>query len=762
MLALSIAVATAVAVFPGIPAFADPGDEPPVDLGFRVAEFEPGDFVDEAAELPEELRVAVERDLGFSAAEYLAQAEAAIASLDSVRAIEDAGIEVVDFEMDGTELVVYVGDEASAEAVEGTGARAVIGEREEVDTSGIELEFKDDIRGGQPYIYEDVVPDDFYRCSIAFAGYDVSSGEQQAITAGHCLGDSASPRWTITATRPNVFPNVPAVLLGSVVPGSYALGNGYDHGLIDPVAGRNLVPEVLRWGNGANPPLSNPPLVVRDAVEPVAGSPICRSGSTTGWRCGTILEVDAWVDVEGDFVSGIWASVCLLSGDSGGAALVGTAAVGINSAGNVGATCASSNDRALFSQLYSSEYESADSLYNGDWEPMVGVAVPTVTNPGINGVYTGNTLNGTLPFGGTRHRVVVTIDGTITRTANVNSSGAWSINIADLPAGAHEFTLRARWGERSMSAAVTGGWIDTGAATRHSGPTRYETAVEISKAAFPGTAPIVFVASGTNYPDALSAGPAAVELGGPLLLTMPTSLPTAVRAELERLEPEQIIIAGGSGAVSNAVAAQLAQYASDPVQPVVRLGGADRYATSRLIADYAFDDATHAFIATGRNFPDALSAGAAGASMGAPVVLVDGGLTTADLATRNLLAGFGVDRILIAGGTGVVSTGIQSNLTSIAPVTRLSGPSRFDTALAINEYAFDEADSAYIAYSHNFPDALAGSVLAGVDGAPMYIATSACVSRGMVDHMIEIGVSSITLFGGASVLGTNVANLRRC
>ncbi|HYI50974.1 MAG TPA: cell wall-binding repeat-containing protein, partial [Microbacterium sp.] len=52
---------------------------------------------------------------------------------------------------------------------------------------------------------------------------------------------------------------------------------------------------------------------------------------------------------------------------------------------------------------------------------------------------------------------------------------------------------------------------------RWSGPDRYATSAAISAKTFPGTVPVVFIASGQVFPDALSAAPAASRLGGPIL-----------------------------------------------------------------------------------------------------------------------------------------------------------------------------------------------------------------------------------------------------
>ena len=260
---------------------------------------------------------------------------------------------------------------------------------------------------------------------------------------------------------------------------------------------------------------------------------------------------------------------------------------------------------------------------------------------------------------------------------------------------------------------------------RLSGASRYETAVAVSQqfASFNGSAgSYVYVASGTTYPDALSAGPAAALRNAPLLLTAPTSLPTAVRNEIIRLDPETIVVAGGTGVVSAGVFAELETLA----EFVVRQGGADRYATSRLLVDDAFTTAATAFIATGLNFPDALAATAAAAKVGGPVILVNGTASSVDAPTASLLDDLGTTDVYIAGGTGVVSSGIEASLASVgevADVVRLGGADRYATSLAINSTIFHDLDpvddpQVYLAVGTGFADALAGAALAGAQNPP--------------------------------------------
>ena len=706
-------------------------------------------------ELPAELRAAIERDLGISPDEYLARAQAAEDVEGAVDDLLAAGVEVLGTELDGLEATVYVADAPSAEAVEAAGMRAVVGEPAVFDTSGYDLELKDDVRGGTPYVFEDGTRT--HRCSVGVAGYSVASGAQQLLTAGHCEGDAASMRQTIGASRPNQFSGS-AVNLGLPVSGSYHLGDGYDHGLIAAQSGRNLVPELLTWGGGSGAPMASTPVKVRDATRAVVGAPLCRTGSTSGWRCGEILAVDAETTISGNTVTGIVAQLCSRGGDSGGAAVSGTTAVGITSGGSASGANGSctSEDITIFTQLYG-RAESAKELYNGAWEPMVAVSRPVVTTP-AGYAYDGSVIKGTLPYGKTRHRVVVVIDGSITRTATVSSSGTWQVSVSGLGAGPHTYVARAWWDKHSRSSAVSGSWDSSITASRLYGASRYETAVAISKSAFPNGAKIVFIASGETYPDALSAGPVAAKRNGPLLLTPKGSLPSSVKAELKRLNPDRIVVVGGTGAVSSTVSRALKSYGATS-----RVAGADRYETSRKIADFGFGAVDRVFVATGRDFPDALSAGAAAAALRVPVVLIDGKASRMDGATSKLLrTTFDPDRILIAGGTGAVSSGMQSSLGGIATTQRLAGLSRYETSLKVNDYAHDRSSRAYFALGTNFPDALAGGVLAGLRGAPMYITPSTCVPGGIVDHVRTIGATRVTLFGGPTVLTSGVAALRRC
>jgi len=304
---------------------------------------------------------------------------------------------------------------------------------------------------------------------------------------------------------------------------------------------------------------------------------------------------------------------------------------------------------------------------------------------------------------------------------------------------------------------------------RLAGANRFETAVEVSQKAFPAGANTVFVANGLNFPDALAAGPAAGYLGGSLLLTSPTALPDVVRDEIIRLEPDTIYIVGGTGAVSASVEAALdAIVIPGPTQPtVVRLSGPNRYLTGAAIVDEVWDGVTvpEVFIATGRNYPDALSAGAVAAGEGIPVILVDGAQATVPASTLALITALNPSQITIAGGTGAVSASIMNQLNTVfvaADVRRLAGSNRYETSAAISSDAYPTSESVIFATGANFPDALAAAALAGRAAAPLYLTPPNCASAGALEGIYGGQAAYLFLLGGTGVLSPAVEALTPC
>lgn len=199
-----------------------------------------------------------------------------------------------------------------------------------------------------------------------------------------------------------------------------------------------------------------------------------------------------------------------------------------------------------------------------------------------------------------------------------------------------------------------------GPVTRIAGADRYSTAAAVSRAVFaPGVA-AAFVATGETFADALSAGPAAIKTGGPVLLTTRGSTPQALRDELDRLNPQKIYLIGGTGAITDGVRQTIQAYTT---APLVRLAGADRYATAIVVSNAFFSHPPAVYLATGMDFPDALTAVPAAGRAGAPLLLV--GPANVPTAVRVELTRLFPPRCYLIGGTAVIGNVVVNQLNAL-------------------------------------------------------------------------------------------------
>lgn len=293
---------------------------------------------------------------------------------------------------------------------------------------------------------------------------------------------------------------------------------------------------------------------------------------------------------------------------------------------------------------------------------------------------------------------------------------------------------------------------------RLGGADRYATSVAISaRTVAEPPIPVVYLASGAGFADALAAGPAAAKQGGGLLLTRPDRLPPEVAAELVRLAPGRVVVAGGPAAVSDAVVAAV-RAALGPDVPIERAGGADRYGTAAALVAGAFtaDEGGRIpllFLASGAGFPDALAAGAVAAALGAPVLLTRPDRLPPETASE--IARLNPDRIVVAGGPAAVSEAVVASLTRLGrSVERIGGADRFGTAAALGARFLPEATTVLAASGLGFADALAAVPLAGRLRAPILlvwpdsIAWPSSIPVATRDELRRRMPSSIVVLGG--------------
>ncbi|MDP9867563.1 MULTISPECIES: S1 family peptidase [Streptosporangium] len=228
----------------------------------------------------------------------LAQLNAVKDQLDQAPAQAKAGASLWYVDLPTNTVVVLAAQQAAGEAL--VAAAGVDKDAVRVTVSAEQPKPFIDIIGGNAYYINGTT-----RCSI---GFSVTKGSTPGfVTAGHCGRAGAS------TTNPT------GTFQGSSFPGN-------DYAWV--AAPGNTPRPWVKGSGGAN-------VVVRGSTQAVVGSSICRSGSTTGWRCGTIQQHNASVTYPQGTVSGLTrTSACAEPGDSGGSFISGSQAQGMTSGGS--------------------------------------------------------------------------------------------------------------------------------------------------------------------------------------------------------------------------------------------------------------------------------------------------------------------------------------------------------------------------------------------------------------------------------------------
>jgi putative cell wall-binding protein len=301
------------------------------------------------------------------------------------------------------------------------------------------------------------------------------------------------------------------------------------------------------------------------------------------------------------------------------------------------------------------------------------------------------------------------------------------------------------------------------------GADRYATAIAASRSAFAtGSCDAVVVATGRNYPDALGASGLAGAADCPVLLVNGglTTLDPNAKAEIDRVtsgrSTRTAYIAGGTGAVSAGIEAALKKAYGKT--SVVRLAGADRYATAAAVAAKVKSlnggSVTGVFVACGTNFPDALAASTLAAALHRPILLTRTGALP--IATQLSLASLAPPAAVVCGGVGAVSDAVKAQVNGrVASTVRVSGANRYATAKAIADYGLTQglkAEVVSLTTGQNFPDALAGGPMTGHLGGVMLLTHTASLDPEPAALLTahKSSISSVYFLGGTGAISEGV------
>lgn len=216
-------------------------------------------------------------------------------------------------------------------------------------------------------------------------------------------------------------------------------------------------------------------------------------------------------------------------------------------------------------------------------------------------------------------------------------------------------------GEVAVGKAVEEELEKTYTVERIAGGNRFETAVKIAERLAElknGKNTEIFFASAENYPDALAISPVAAIKKAPILYIAPTgSLKTVTKNYVKSAGCESAVILGGEMAVGKAAETALEELGCR----VERYQGDDRYATNLTINEaYASVlDGNGLSVATGKDYPDALTGGVYAALRHEPLLLVGSKLRAAQ---PSYIKARSPKVVTIFGGTTAVSEAVENEI----------------------------------------------------------------------------------------------------
>ncbi|HJV97594.1 MAG TPA: trypsin-like serine protease [Arthrobacter sp.] len=417
--------------------------------------------------------------------------------------------------------------------------------------AGTQLAPEADLVGGLGYI-----ADTWEVCSTGFSAFD-PAGLPSVLTAGHCSDDGAAqqaslefPVWT-PAGPLGTFgfsqfggPGNTGILGDEDNPGNV----GTDVAVIGSIAaGLEPQPAASTWNDPAE---AGPDVKIIGTAAPVEGQPVCRSGRTSAWSCGTIDEVGIYV-VQGRsgnpadlraFSGFLSFAVQSSGGDSGGPWLSGNYAVGIHAAGE--------GAGAPVNFAVAATLDDALAVLPG-YQLELFLNKPVVTSPAAGGTFEpGQTIIGDVPAApasavAAGSTVRITVSGQAPFDVPVDSGGNWQFMVPEAAPGA---APGAASGALSFTAETINGFSASGASAFEFAPAGAGTPPQ----------PPVTEPQPDPQPPVTQPDPAPPAEGAPLT---PSTVAPAGAATV--VEPPAANLPGGSPAGTNLANTRLANTGAD-------------------------------------------------------------------------------------------------------------------------------------------------------------------------------------------------------
>ena len=194
---------------------------------------------------------------------------------------------------------------------------------------------------------------------------------------------------------------------------------------------------------------------------------------------------------------------------------------------------------------------------------------------------------------------------------------------------------------------------------------------------------------------------------------------------------------------------------------ITSIGGATRYDTSAKEALASFSSASTVVISGGEVYADSIAGSGLAGALDAPILLTDP--SSLPEVISNAIRTLGASKVIVLGGEQAVSSHVAQQLGEIVGsgnVTRLSGPTRFETQMALYTYGVQNGlwsgDTAVVATGDGFADALSISPVSFKLKAPVFFTTDGALPEAQAQAIVASGCKRFLIAGGTTVVSSSV------
>lgn len=215
--------------------------------------------------------------------------------------------------------------------------------------------------------------------------------------------------------------------------------------------------------------------------------------------------------------------------------------------------------------------------------------------------------------------------------------------------------------------------------------------------------------------------------------------------------------------ISDAIANGTYEYLQSNISldPLVatRVFGQTRYETSYEIFKMGWSSSDYAIIAPGSDYPDALCAAPLASKYNAPILLANNTSLKNQPELLNLLKSKGVKNVFIVGGTGVIPSSMESELSAQGITSkRLGGKTRYETAIQIAKELGSTTGEIAIVSGLDFADGLSISPVAASRNMPILLTNKNTLPTEVSSYINSLKVTKTYIIGSSGAVSDNIAS----